>query len=336
MPMLENARFLRETPGGLAYAGIVDVLSGVVATVRVGRAKFSSSRRGVSWGNRFGPYPGVGFHLVLRGSCWLISPGVPPTPMRAGDAVFLPHGSVHGMSDRPDVGLEELPPDTCGVDITDPAQTRTHLLCGAYRLDRTLSHPFLRSLPDVVRVPAGSGHHDLRAAIDLLGAELTGPRPGSEAVLPALLDLVLVHLVRAWLDEQGAQHLDRGWPAAMTDPALLAALDRIHDEPSRPWTVQDLADTVRMSRTAFARRFTRVIGQPPLAYLTWWRLNTAARLLLRSDAPLAHVARQVGYTSEFAFAAAFRREFDVAPGRFRRERRPVRDHAAPAHLVAER
>ncbi|MEJ2854201.1 MULTISPECIES: helix-turn-helix transcriptional regulator [unclassified Saccharothrix] len=135
------------------------------------------------------------------------------------------------------------------------------------------------------------------------------------------MDLLLVYLLRAWLEDESNRHPDRGWPAALTDPLLATALHHIHDDPTRRWTVQDLGAAVGMSKTAFARRFTAVVGQPPLTYLTWWRLSTAARLLRDTDDPLAAIARRVGYSSEFAFSNAFRREFDTAPGRFRRDSR---------------
>lgn len=301
----------------------MDVLSGVVATMRAGRAKFARSSRAAGWGNRFASYPGGGFHVLLHGSCWLIDAGGGAVPLRAGDVVFLPHGSAHGLSDRPDVSLADLPADSGrdGAGLQDdPTTIRAHLLCGAYRLDRSLAHPFLQSLPDVIHISAGSRHHDLHVAVDLLGAELTDQRAGSDAVLPALLDLVLIYLLRAWLDQRAGEELARGWPVALADPFLAIALRHIHDEPARRWTVQDLATAAGMSKTAFARRFSSVVGQPPLTYLTWWRLNTAARILSRSDTALAGVARQVGYSSEFAFATAFRREFGVAPGRFRQQR----------------
>ncbi len=102
---------------------------------------------------------------------------------------------------------------------------------------------------------------------------------------------------------------------------LSAALHHIHNEPTRKWTVQELGSLVGMSKTVFARKFTAMVGQPPLDYLTWWRLSNAARLLRDTDASLAASARQVGYSSEFAFANAFRRELDTAPGRFRRDSR---------------
>lgn len=325
----------------------MDVFSDVIATVRTGRPKFTRSRRSGRWGSRFGPYPGAGFHVVLRGSCWLIPPSGPPVSLSAGDVVFLPHGARHGMSDRPDRTVAELPPDEDGglspgedggfsssedggLSPGDEAgadearadeANQTDLLCGAYRLDRGQAHPFLRSLPDVIHLPARLGHHSaLRAAVDLLGADLMQARPGADAALPALLDLLLVYLLRAWLDEEAARAPRAGWCAALTDPVVATALRHIHRDPAHPWTVQELAAAVNLSRTTFARRFTALIGQSPMAYLTWWRLSTAARLLRHSEAPLAAVARRVGYTSEFAFANAFKREFGAAPGRFRRQR----------------
>ncbi|MDQ0938949.1 AraC family transcriptional regulator [Streptomyces sp. V1I1] len=308
----------------------MDVFSDVIATMRIGRAKFTHSRRGGQWGNRFGPYPGAGFHIVLRGSCWMLSPDGSPRLLTAGDVVFLPHGAMHGMSSSPDRVPAELPPEPeargedsfLGDGEHEPAPGEALLLCGAYRLDRGQVHPFLRALPEVIHIPARPGHHPaLRAAVDLLGADLTDARPGADAALPALLDLLLVYLLRAWLDEEASRRSGSGWCAALTDPAVAAALNHIHRRPARPWTVQELGNEVGMSRTAFARRFTSFVGQSPMAYLAWWRLSTAARILRDGDAPLATVAQQVGYASEFAFSNAFKRTFGVAPGRFRREHR---------------
>jgi AraC-like DNA-binding protein len=129
-----------------------------------------------------------------------------------------------------------------------------------------------------------------------------------------------VYLVRAWYDERPVA--DTGWSAALADPAVAQALSAIHGHPERPWTVQSLAALAGLSRAPFARRFTETVGSPPLAYLTWWRMTTAARLLRESDRPLRAVAARTGYVSEFAFARAFKREFGVAPGRYRERPRP--------------
>jgi AraC-like DNA-binding protein len=195
----------------------------------------------------------------------------------------------------------------------------TVLLCGAYQLDRSRSHPLLDDLPEVIHLPARLGHQpSLRAAVDLLCSELEQPRPGADITVPALLDVLLLLILRTWLHQRPPGQAATGWAAVLNDPAITAALRGIHGDLARPWTVQDLAAQAGLSRAAFARRFTALAGQPPLAYLTWWRLTTAARLLRHSDAPLSTVATQIGYTSEYAFANAFKREYGIAPGRYRR------------------
>ena len=302
----------------------MDLLSDVIATMRVGRAKFTRTRHAGPWGNRFGPYPGAGFHIVLEGRCWLVPPSGPPLVLTAGDVVFLPHGAQHGIASAPASSpavLPPAPPHDQGLDgtVDGPDAPDVQLLCGAYRLERGQVHPILQTMPDVVHLPGRLDRHpDLTAAVDLLGRNLEEQQAGTEAALPALLDLLLVYVLRAWLDEEAEGPRSTGWPAALADPAIGSALQRMHRDPTYPWTVHSLGAVAGLSRTAFARRFAALVGRPPLAYLTWWRLTTAARLLRQTNQPLAAVARQVGYASEFAFAAAFRREYGIAPGRYRR------------------
>jgi AraC-like DNA-binding protein len=312
----------------------MDVVSDVIASMRVGQAMFVQTRRDGEWGNRFGPYSGAGFHIVLRGSCWFLAPSGPAKLLTAGDVAFLPHGAMHGLSSAPDQVAGLLPPHQVpdgGEAIPDAAAEPGHysggvtLLCGMYQLDEGQAHPLLRALPEAIHIPAGPGSHPaLRASVDLLGADLKDAGPGADVALPALLDLLLVYILRAWLEEETSRSQSAGWSAALADPPVAAALNHIHRHTAHPWTVQELARRVGMSRTAFARRFTRLVGQPPMAYLTWWRLSTAARILRAGDDSLGTVARRVGYTSEFAFANAFKRAFGVAPGRFRQARRTSR------------
>jgi transcriptional regulator GlxA family with amidase domain len=134
----------------------------------------------------------------------------------------------------------------------------------------------------------------------------------------ALLDLLLLYMLRAWFADRSADS-PTGWPAALADPAVSAALRGMHAEPEAPWTVRGLGERAGLSRTVFAQRFTALVGKTPLAYLTWWRMSLAAGMLRETDAPLSAVARRCGYSSEFAFAKTFKREFGVAPGVFRRQ-----------------
>ena len=126
-------------------------------------------------------------------------------------------------------------------------------------------------------------------------------------------------ILRGWIERSARAESALGWPGALTDTAIGGALAHLHDDPGHAWTVAELGDQVGLSRSAFAQRFTALVGEPPLTYLTWWRMTVAGQLLRESDAPLSAVAQRVGYASEFAFAKAFKREFGIAPGRYRRE-----------------
>lgn len=150
----------------------------------------------------------------------------------------------------------------------------------------------------------------------MLGAELHHPRSGTDAIMPALIDMLLLYVLRAWLDE----HTDQptGWATALTDPAIATALHHIHRQPETPWTVEELAKRASLSRATFAKRFTTAVGQPPLTYLTWWRMTTAARLLHRTDIQIHAIAQRCGYSSEYAFSKAFKREYGIPPNQYRR------------------
>ncbi|MGW7315101.1 AraC family transcriptional regulator [Streptomyces sp. NPDC054854] len=309
----------------------MDVLSDVVAVTRTGRPRSAHVRWHAPWGQEFAAVPGsAGFQVVLRGSCWLLPPNAEPIRLGTGDVVFLPHGSGHTLADSleglgaaPACDPEDHEPyDTYAsdsVDRTGEGGQVTVVLCGAYRLDPSRTHPLLLTLPDLIHLPARSDRDPgLRAAVELLAAELRNPRLGTDAAVPALLDTLLLYILRIWFAERPARAATTGWAAALNDPPVTAALHAIHRDPAAPWTVARLAAEAGLSRAAFARRFATLVGQPPLGYLTWWRMTTAARLLRTSDAPLRSLAGQVGYTSEFAFANAFKRAHGTAPGAYRR------------------
>lgn len=301
------------------------MLSDAIAVMRTGRPHASRTQQVAPWGVRFPPQDGAGFHAVLHGSGYVIPAGGAPLAMAAGDVVFLPHGLGHAIAETPTTPLHEARWMVSGTGTG----ARTELLCGAYQLDRSRTHPLVAQLPEVVHLHAGR-HPALRGALDLLARE-AGTAPGADAATSALLDLLLVYIVRAWYDEQPAAAAT-GWSAALGDPAVAEALRAIHGRPERPWTVQSLAASAGLSRAPFARRFTETVGSPPLTYLTWWRMTTAARLLRESDRPLRAVAARVGYVSEFAFAKAFKREFGVAPGRYR-EGLPLPEGLTPSPVA---
>ncbi|QFU88639.1 AraC family transcriptional regulator [Amycolatopsis sp. YIM 10] len=291
----------------------MDILSDVLAVVRAGRPRSALVGWRAPWAQRFPPVPGaVGFRVVLRGECVLIPADGVPVRLGTGDVVLLPHGGPHVLADAPETvpAAEVCDPDAPDFVEPAPADAGTLTLCGAYELAPAGGHPLLRDLPEVVHLGGGP---ELRSTVDLLAGELLRPGLGTGGVVPALLDLVLLYALRTWFAERRP-----GWGAALRDPVVNRALEAIHAEPARPWTVATLAERGGLSRAPFARRFTELTGRSPGRYLTWWRMTTAARLLRESDAPLAVVAAAVGYRSEFAFATAFKRQYATAPGRYRR------------------
>ncbi|MDX6597774.1 MAG: hypothetical protein QOE87_1661, partial [Gaiellales bacterium] len=228
-------------------------------------------------------------HAVLQGACRLVPTAGPPLlRLGRGDVVLLAHGTRHVLADEP--SLTPVGPGRNG--------RRSLLLSGGYQVKCPL--PLLTWLPEVVLVPADRcREHGIRAIVDLLGAELEQDRPEARTVVPALADALLPLVVRAWLDDWAegprGHSLER-----LSDLAIAAALDRIHAEPERTWTITALGREVALSRSAFAHRFTRAVGEPPHAYLAHWRMTVAGRLLRDSDLNLAEVAHRVGYASEFA------------------------------------
>lgn len=299
----------------------MDVLSDVLVAMRTGRPSAARNTGHAPWGVRFHSGQAAGCHVVLTGSCWLLSPQREPLALGVGDVLFTPHGDGYALVDRPGSPLVDYQPEADESAPLDEmhihgAGAFTELLCAYYMFDPKRPHPLLADLPTIIHLPARVGQHpSLRSAVELLGDELRDPRSGTEAALPALIDMLLLYVLRAWLDEQPGDTV--GWATALRDPAITVALRQIHRHPDKPWTVADLAAQAGLSRAVFAKRFTAIVGQTPLVYLTWWRMTTAARMLRESTAPLRTVAARCGYGSEYAFGKAFKRAYDVAPGQYR-------------------
>ena len=289
----------------------MDMISEVIRTVRVGSAGARLVRQTDPAGVRFPAFDGSGFHIVMAGACWLIGQDE-PVPLRPGDIVLTSSGAEHGLSPSP-CALRDLPLMEMGPHPPAPGPASFEFLCGVYWLEHGGAPQYLRALPDLIALsPDYERHPAMRSLVDLLAADVATTQPGSGATLRALLDLILVQVLRLWHE----QDTTSGWPE-VADPGIAAALRQIHENPHRQWTVGRLSEVAGMPRTAFSRLFTTVVGQPPMSYLTGWRLSRAARLLRETDASLARIAPQVGYSTEFAFSAAFRREYGVSPGRFR-------------------
>jgi AraC-like DNA-binding protein len=264
--------------------------------------------------------------------------------LREGDVTLLPNSGPYAAADHPDtptVPITDLRTDHehARTASVGGAGAATEIICGVYDFAAGLPHPFLSALPSFVHLPAASATPGapVNAAARLLAAEVEAAGPGAPGVTIRLLDVLLVYILRAWQERHG--NTTAGWFGALRDPQIGRAIALMHEAPDQRWTVARLAGAVGLSRAAFARRFAALAGEPPLTYLTRWRMITAAILLRDGTDPLSVVANRVGYDSEFAFARTFRRAFGEPPGRYRasaRFQQLSRPPSEPGGPAAER
>jgi AraC-like DNA-binding protein len=252
---------------------------------------------------------GRGDVMIVRGNQHYSvadSAGTPP------QVVILPGGECAAPDGSDVKGLTDLGVRTWGNSLDG----ETTMLVGTYQLDSEVSQRLLAALPSVIHLPATDTAMDqVSPLVHYLQTELTRDEPGQESVLDRLLDLMLIAVLRTWFARPEAQA--PGWYAAHSDPVVGPALQLMHHHPDRPWTIELLAREAGVSRAALARRFNERVGQPPMAFLTEWRLTLAADLLREPGATVGAVAHQVGYSSAFALSAAFKRVRGVSPTRFR-------------------
>lgn len=269
------------------------------------------------------------FHLIIEGDCWVEMDGQPPTRLSAGDAVLFAQGDAHRMSSQP--GLEPAK----GARLEEVLARRprllafggngatTKLVCGYLACDARLARLLMAGLPPLVRVSVRGSNAGvwLEASLRYALAEARSPRPGGAGVLAKLAEVLVIEVLRLYMNAQGAD--SRGWLAGVNDRIVGAALREMHAQPTRPWTLEELASAAGSSRSVLAERFQLLVGQPPMHYLAQWRMLLASNLLVRSGAPLSQIAEAVGYQTDTAFSRAFRREFGMPPAAWRRKKMGV-------------
>jgi len=282
------------------------------------------------WGFSLGD-KGTTFHIVVSGRCWLEVKGVAkPVQLSAGDFVVMPRGALHVMRDAPTTRSTEFfdlfqngLPDKPWAFCAGGEGAVTKLVCGGMQFENGATDPLLSILPPFIHVKRRSQGAAtwLRATVTHVLAELESGRAGAVVVITRLADILFIQAVRAYLDEN-IETAESGLLAALRDQQIGRAMALLHEQPHQPWTVARLANRVALSRSAFAARFTQLVGEPPLRYLTRLRLNVAiARLHLKND-KLSVIAAAAGYESVAAFTKAFKRYLGVTPGEYRRSRQP--------------
>jgi AraC-like DNA-binding protein len=271
---------------------------------------------------------------VVRSHAWVTHDGADPVRLAAGDVAIACGPGHYAVADDPATPPSVVihPGQVCqtldGEDLAERMSlgVRTWgtsgageavLLTGTYQEAGEISQRVLSALPPLVVLPAATWSSPL---VPLLADEMTRDAPGQEAVLDRLLDLVLISALRAWFARPDGDA--PGWYRALADPVVGRAIRLLQEHPAHPWTVAILADEVGLSRAALARRFTELVGEPPMAFLTEWRLALAADLLREPGTTIAAVAHQVGYGSPFALSSAFKRVRGISPQEHRRAAEP--------------
>jgi AraC-like DNA-binding protein len=325
----------------------MDVLTDVLETVRVSSVCYGRVELGAPWGVRVGKRDAAAFHVLLRGNCWLEVEGFgEPVPLSSGDLFSLPHGHAHVLRDSLDTEprpLEELIselPAGQPLKVGGTGSPAT-LVCGAFNFEDRRNNPLLGVLPPLVLIRGEDGRavRWLELTLQFMACEAASDRPGATTDVSRRADILFIQIVRGYL--AGTPEERRGWLRALGEPQIGAALGLIHENPEQAWTVGNLASKVGMSRSTFAGRFAELVGEPPLHYITRWRMQKAASLLREGTSTLADVADRVGYESEAAFSKAFKRWVGVAPGAYRRSARqsgppepPVALQGNGAHAAA--
>lgn len=300
-----------------------DILADFLRTLQLQSCIYCQSEIHKSdWALRFHALNGGMFHIVREGCCWLLC-GEERLKIEVGDLVILSQGSEHIIADSIDAPLcaDIYPPqdgaDQCQMMCWGNDCLHTVLVCGTFRFNEFSGASLLPVLPPIIHFRAEhSRQNGLAPILTALIEEANSERQGKNTVLHRLADILFVQVMRACLADPTTKA--QGWLAGLRDPQIAAALAEIHGDPARHWTVDRLATQVAMSRSAFAARFTALMGVSPIDYLTSWRMQCASRLLEQVNLSIDAIAGRVGYTSEIAFSRAFKRVFLMSPSAYRR------------------
>ena len=302
----------------------MDVLTDVLNMLEL--KGWLSSRRELTppWRYDFAASKDSMFHVLSFGGAYLQLEGEgEPIRVEDGDVLLFPTGHPHSLHDDPTSPLTRL------VHLDYNAQ-RGHqvvnhegegstllMLCGAFHFEYPNDFPLLHRLPKLIHIGGAQGRMEQGFAdiVRLIARESASEQPGTQVMLRRLTELLFIQVIRLWIAQQAEASV--GWVRALRDQPISAALGLIHQSPERNWTVKELADAAALSRSAFSARFTQLVGEPPMAYLTRWRMLRAQRLL-KNKVSMETIAELLGYESEAAFRKAFKREIGIPPARYRK------------------
>ena len=298
-----------------------DALGESLHFLRMTGAFYSRAEFSEPWGLALPPMPGhLMFHVMTWGQCWVESDDMDDLLLRTGDFVLIPHGQGHRLVSQPGQWAAELW-DVPREQISDCYELLQHgeggdparMICGAVRFEHPAAQHLVDLLPRAIHLEASASSHTdwMQSMLRLMADEAKELRPGGEAVITRLADILVVQAIRAWI---ASDAVPTSWLGALKDRDIGHVLRLIHRHPDRDWSVATLAREVPMSRSAFSRRFTNLVGEAPMAYVTRWRMQLAVTWLRASEVKVAELPQRLGYSSEAAFSRAFKRSVGMSPG----------------------
>lgn len=311
----------------------MDLLSDILATMKLTGTLYFRTSFTTPWSIKVPAFEAVSrFHYAHRGRCLVRVEGAPDAvPLEQGDLVIIPRGASHTLYCTPET-------ETLAMTLDDVIQRsgydgngtlvygefgtnhETQLVCGHLSFDQSVDHPVLNALPSHIHIrqygeTTGAW---LESTLSVIGAEAGRGHLGGDLIATKLSEIIYAQALRAFL---GSDQAARPVLEAFSDPGITRALEAIHAKPDHPWSLENLAETARLSRSSLAARFQQSLTMSPMAYVTLWRLQIARRLLADTTLSIIEIAERSGYGSEAAFGRVFKRYFNVAPATFRREMR---------------
>ncbi len=308
----------------------MDLLSDILAKLKLVGTLYFRTEFSSPWGVEVPAYSNVArFHFVHRGRCFAQVAGESnPVLLEQGDLIIITHGAGHTLSDPHKVNalsldqvLEQSGFSGTGALVHGSHQGghETQLVCGHFAFDEDASHPLIEALPPFIHITESSEAAGtwLDSTLRIIGSEAGRGGLGGDLIALKLSEIIFAQAIRSFLSDKGRNLRPF---SAFADPAIARALQAMHADPARAWSLEDMAREAGMSRTVFAGRFSELMEMTPLTYLTEWRMQIARRLLLESDAPIIDVAEQSGYGSEASFGRVFKKRFNLPPAGYRKAR----------------
>ena len=299
----------------------MDALSDVLDSLKLKAVVYQKARFSASWGIAIAQDQNSQFWRLLKGTCYISIPGEDLIKMNEGDFVLVPHGAAHRILGHPG--------NTCvpaaqyvkalqnGHPLFQGNDEETLLIGGHFEFTSAVIHPFVQSLPKVIRI--NNKQNEIRLwleqAASFMHEELNAARAGSNIILGRLAEIVFILIIRTYIE---TSEISPGFLHAFKDPRISGSLNFMHSAIDKEWTLNQLAVTAGMSRSLYCKEFKRLLGETPLAYLTNLRLLKSKELLLRNKENISEIAGKVGYQSEAAFNRLFKSKVGVTPAVYRR------------------